>query len=114
MNTEEAEDFLTSLHGIGAKTSKCILMYSDGRKVLPVDTHCLRIGARLGWLGSDSRKRSRKQMQAIEDAVPAGLRKMLHIRLVQHGRKTCTLKSPDCRTCVLNDLCEDAYHEEAL
>jgi endonuclease III len=112
MDTKEAEGFLMSLHGIGVKMAKCVLMYSAGREVFPVDTHCLRVGARLGWLSSASRKRSRKHMQSIEDAVPAELRKVLHVRLVQHGRRMCTMNSPACHACVLNDLCEYAQQEE--
>lgn len=112
MDTKEAEEFLMSLHGIGVKTAKCILMYSVGREVFPVDTHCLRVGVRLGWLSSASRKRSHRHMQSIEDAVPAGLRKVLHVRLVQHGRRACTLNSPACHVCVLNDLCEYVRQNE--
>ena len=43
-----AQRYLTSLPGVGVKTAKCVMMYSLGRQVLPVDTHTARIATRLG------------------------------------------------------------------
>ena len=48
MRDREAEDYLVSLPGVQRKTAKCVLMYSLGRLVLPVDTHVLRVARRLG------------------------------------------------------------------
>lgn len=50
MDTPTAEAYLTSLPGVGVKTAKCVLMYSLGRLVLPVDTHIHRAAVRLGLL----------------------------------------------------------------
>ena len=43
MGDKVAEDFLLSLPGVGKKTARCVLMYSLGRQVFPVNTHCCRL-----------------------------------------------------------------------
>jgi len=48
--TEQAEDYLTALPGVGVKTARCVLMYAFHRDVFPSDVNCLRIMERLGWL----------------------------------------------------------------
>ena len=45
---EEVEHFLTSLPGIAIKSARCVMMYSLGRQVLPVDTHLRRLAERWG------------------------------------------------------------------
>lgn len=101
--TTEAEAYLLSLPGVGTKTARCVLMYSLGRPVLPVDTHVWRISTRLGWLRGGKHPddwRSRK----LEEAIPARLRHSLHVTLVAHGRAVCRAR-PACDMCLLADLC---------
>ena len=55
---ERVEQFLCSLPEIGPKSARCVMMYSLGRYVLPVDTHVARIFRRMGLfsiLGVDLR-----------------------------------------------------------
>jgi endonuclease III len=52
LSDDEAMDYLLSLPGVGVKTAKCVLMYSLGRAVLPIDIHVLRVAKRLGWCRS--------------------------------------------------------------
>jgi len=106
MDTREAEDFLLEFYGVGPKTAKCVLMYSLDRLVFPVDTHCVRVGNRLGWLDTEARRFTKAQMHRIEERVPGDLRKSLHIRLVQHGRVVCVAGKPRCAECPLTDLCD--------
>lgn len=105
METDEAEEFLLDLHGVGPKTAKCILLYSLDREVFPIDTHCVRVMNRLGWLDTEARRFTKAQMNRIEERVPPHLRKTLHVRLVQHGRSTCTNTNPRCEQCPVKDLC---------
>ena len=37
-DNDAVQRYLTSLPGVGVKTAKCVMMYSLGRQVLPVDT----------------------------------------------------------------------------
>jgi endonuclease III len=106
MRTKKAEEFLLDLHGVGPKTAKCVLMYSLDRPVFPVDTHCVRVANRLGWLNTTARRYTKSQMDRIQERVPSELRKMLHVRLVQHGRSICTDRDPTCEDCSLSEFCD--------
>ncbi|MDY6892260.1 MAG: endonuclease III, partial [Chloroflexota bacterium] len=44
----EAKAWLQSLPGVGPKTASCVLLFSLGKPVLPVDTHVQRVAKRLG------------------------------------------------------------------
>lgn len=99
----EVEKFLLSLEGVGPKAARCVMMYSMNREVFPVDSHCLRVLSRLGFVPSCvDRKAAHNFMQPL---VPPGLRFTLHVNLVHHGRATCTPSAPDCSSCPLIDLC---------
>ena len=48
LSVEEASAYLRSLKGVGFKTAACVLLFSFGRPVMPVDTHIFRVSKRLG------------------------------------------------------------------
>lgn len=99
----EALEFLVSLPGVGTKSAKCVLMYSLGRDVLPVDVHVLRVAKRLGLLEMDvTWARADKALEAI---VPADLKYDAHVQFVIHGRDVCKSRGARCDDCVLLDLC---------
>lgn len=103
MSDADAEDYLTSLPGVGEKTAKCVLMYSLDRQVLPVDTHVRRVSTRLGLLergASDGRAHRR-----LAAAVPPPLRYGFHVNAVSHGRAVCFKRTPACRACVIGRWC---------
>jgi len=50
MPPDEALAWLKRLPGVGPKTAACVLLFSFGKPVFPVDTHIFRISKRLGWL----------------------------------------------------------------
>ncbi len=104
MDTEEAESFLTSLPGVGAKTARCVLMYSLEREVFPVDTHVGRVLSRIGII---PRQRLTETAQdAIQAIIPLALRYKLHVNLVAHGRAVCRSRKPLCPACVVNESCD--------
>lgn len=98
----EAEEFLSSLPGIGPKSARCVLAYALERATFAVDTHVHRIFTRLGLVASNGRKRDHDPFQ---DAVPPRIRKRLHINLVHHGRAVCRTSSTRCGDCVLVSFC---------
>lgn len=117
MTTEQAEEYLCSLPGVGRRAARCVLLYALDRPVFPADLHCLRIMNRLGWI--DCRGISPRQVVEnvqrgdriaayIADTAQAGVppesRHSLHVLLVQHGQTICRLR-PNCDECVLNKLC---------
>lgn len=104
MNVEEQEDYLTSQPGVGKKIARCVLMYSFGRPVFPVDRHCWRIAKRLGWV-SGGDWCSDSQMDHLQDIIPPFVRFSLHVNMVSHGRAVCTSRLPSCSSCRIRDLC---------
>ncbi len=100
----EVEAFLTTLPGIAVKSAKCVMMYSLGREVLPVDTHLRRLAERLGWVPPGLSER--RIHRALEALVPSGLRFALHVNAIWHGRSICRAIRPRCDACVLREGCE--------
>ncbi len=102
MSQDEAEAFLLRLPGVGLKSARCIMMYSLGFHVLPVDTHVARIAYRLGWV---SKAGSRRLHTLLAEMVPPELRFEFHVYCVQHGGIVCRGQYPKCDSCCLRDLC---------
>jgi endonuclease-3 len=100
----EAREFLTSLPGVGPKTASVVLMFADGRKVLPVDTHVLRTSRRLGLI--DAKIGADKAQDELEALFPPPKRPRTHLNLVHLGREICHARSPRCEICPLNPVCD--------
>ena len=109
MSTGEAENFLTSLSGVGLKTARCVLMYSLHRDVFPVDTHVRRILSRLGIIRFE--RLSDGVQNSIEERIPSEIRYKLHVNLVAHGRAVCRARNPLCNSCVISDVCKYYAHK---
>lgn len=103
MSDRDAEAFLLSLPGVGPKAARCVMMYSLGRELFPVDSHCRRIMDRLGYLPAGVDRK--KAHDVLQDFVPPPIRASLHINLVHHGRTICSPGAPRCDICPLRDLC---------
>jgi endonuclease III len=99
---EEVERILLALPGIGAKSARCIMMYSLGFKVLPVDVHVARVSQRLGLV---PRVTHSKLHGLLERIVPPDFRYAFHVYCVQHGRRVCRGQYPQCGRCCLADIC---------
>lgn len=106
---ERLEAFLCSLPEISRKSAFCIMMYSFGRAVFPVDTHVGRVLARIGpyaGLGLDLAGLDHKELQAVlADLIPPNIRYSLHVNLVEHGREVCKAPTPDCQRCEFRGFC---------
>ena len=101
-NDDRALKYLTSLPGIGLKSAKCVMMYSLGRQVLPVDTHTARVAYRLGLVQSNDHVLVDRELSVV---VPPVLRFDFHVNSVVHGRVVCRATRPKCDECTLNSLC---------
>jgi endonuclease-3 len=103
MPTDEIQAFLHSFHGVGPKTAACVLMFSLGRPVLPVDTHVFRVSHRLGLVPEKiGEARAHDALQAqVPDARVYGF----HVHLIRHGRRVCVARGPRCGACVLSERC---------
>ena len=99
----DAEAWLLKLPGVGMKTARCVLLFSLGMPALPVDTHILRVSKRLGLI--DNRASLEKAHHWLGDIVPPEAVYHFHVLLIEHGRKVCRARYPDCPNCVLKKLC---------
>lgn len=95
-------DELVALPGVGRKTANVILGNAFGVPGLTVDTHFLRLMRRLGITTSTNAVTVEKQVMPLLD--PAEWTMFSH-RLIFHGRRVCTARSPHCEECVLADIC---------
>ncbi len=107
----DAKSWLTSLNGVGPKTAACVLMFSFGLPVIPVDTHVHRVSRRLGLVGAKTGADAAHEKLAA--LVPAERAYGFHINLIRHGRETCKAPVPRCQTCALTSVC-DYYREHYL
>ncbi|MCX5668172.1 MAG: endonuclease III [Candidatus Omnitrophica bacterium] len=126
MGTGEAISYLKSLKGVGPKTAACVLLFSFGKPVMPVDTHIYRVAKRLGLIGPKvsieeahvflttmfykelvpRRGLLRKPCSGSSpDSITAGFIYSFHLGIIEHGRKTCKAQNPRCGVCLLYSLC---------
>ena len=63
LTVPEAQQYLTSLPGVGRKTAACVLLFAFGMRDVPVDTHVSRVGTRLGLF------RPRAPFEEMHDAM---------------------------------------------
>lgn len=103
LNDKEIYEELLQYKGVGLKTISCVLAFSLGRDVFPVDTHVHRIANRLGIANA---KTPDKTFQQLKDLIPAGKKFLFHTLLIRFGRKICRAGNPFCNRCVLYELCE--------
>jgi endonuclease-3 len=102
----EAREYLSSLPGVGPKTTAVVLVFSLGRATIPVDTHVHRVTKRLGLV--PQRSSAERAHEILEELVPASLKLELHVGLIRLGREICKAGRPRCEACPLADLCPAA------
>ena len=99
-NTREE---LESLPGVGRKTANVVLNTAFGEPTMAVDTHIFRVANRTGLAKG-------KNPLAVEKALLKNIEpeflKDAHHWLILHGRYVCTARSPRCKTCIIQDLCD--------
>ncbi|MBI5547945.1 MAG: endonuclease III [Deltaproteobacteria bacterium] len=93
---------LALLPGIGNKSAGVISMHLSEERALPVDTHVARLAFRLGFSTAERPDEIEKDLRAL---LPPALWKAAHHRLIWHGRRFCTARSPRCLECPVRSLC---------
>lgn len=98
------EKVLTSISGVGKKTSNVVRSNLFNHPAIAVDTHVSRVSKRLN-LAKD-----KDDVLTIEKKLmkqfPKELWSRLHHQLVLFGRYNCTAKSPKCFDCKLSIYCK--------
>jgi len=103
-----AREELLSLWGIGPETADSILLYAFDVPVFVIDAYTVRIFSRMSGEKSDSGTFSYERLQMIcENSLrrDTELYREYHALLVAHGKRTCSLRNPECPTCPLRDCC---------
>jgi endonuclease III len=98
----EVFEYLTSLNGVSDKVARCVMMYTLGFEVLPVDAHVHRVAHRLGWTNQERPENSHEELEAL---VPPNLRYAFHVDCVAHSRALCRAAQPICEPCSLKAYC---------
>lgn len=98
-------DDLTSLGGVGRKTANVVRSVAFDAPGLPVDTHVKRLSRRLGLTEQTDPVKIEFDLMALFPEEEWG---DLSLRLIQHGRRVCDARRPDCAGCVLNEVCPSA------
>jgi len=93
---------LEALPGVGRKTANVVLGELFHQPTLAVDTHVLRVSARLGLHGENAPEKAEREMMKLlcEGDLPR-----LHHWLVLHGRYVCKAQRPLCDLCELRSFC---------
>jgi endonuclease III len=96
---------LVALPGVGRKTANVVLSNAFGLPGLAVDTHVLRVGARLGLLKAKDAVKAEAELCA---QLPPPLWGQFSHWLIWHGRRVCRARQPLCGACSLKRLCPSA------
>lgn len=99
----DAKAWLCTLPGVGPKTAACVLCFSLGMPVLPVDTHVYRVAKRLALIGPKATADQAHEL--LETRLKPESIYPFHMNLIQHGRQICKARTPCCGACVLVDSC---------
>jgi endonuclease-3 len=95
---------LTRMKGVGTKTAACVLLFSLGRDVFPVDTHVHRICGRLGL--APAARTPDETFRIMRRNIPKGRGYSFHTNLIRFGRRVCRSTNPLCGVCPLYEECE--------
>jgi len=100
-------DELTNLKGVARKTANVVLGNAFSIiEGIAVDTHVWRLSHRLGL--SDEKNRDKIERDLIE-VFPREKWHAVNYLLIEHGRRICDAKKPNCGTCILSELCPSAF-----
>lgn len=95
---------LTSLYGIGRKSSNIILQECYNKiEGIAVDTHVSRTSKRIGF--TKESVPLKQEQELLKKVDKKYFNKLNHI-LVFHGRAICVARKPKCNICPIQDRCK--------
>jgi len=98
------EKVLTSIPGVGRKTSNVVRSNLFNYPAIAVDTHVSRVSKRLNLANE------KDEVETIEKKLmkkfPKDIWAKLHHQLVLFGRYNCTARNPNCINCELKEICK--------
>jgi len=96
---------LLELPGVGRKTASVFLNTLTGANYIAVDTHVERLSRRLGFSQGKNPLEIENDLKII---IPKEYQNRISNWLVLHGRYVCKAKKPDCKNCIISDLCQSS------
>tara|TARA_Y100000590_G_scaffold461265_1_gene622437 strand:+ start:2529 stop:3161 length:633 start_codon:yes stop_codon:yes gene_type:complete len=93
---------LEQLPGVGRKTANVVLNIVFNEPTIAVDTHIFRLSNRTGLAPGKS---PLKVEENLLNNVPNIWKKNAHHWLILHGRYVCKARHPNCKECIIIDLC---------
>jgi endonuclease-3 len=95
------EELLT-LPGVARKTANVVLGNAFGVPGFTVDTHLGRLSRRMGLTRHKDPNKVERDLMAL---LPGADWTMFSHRMIQHGRRVCGSRQPECRRCVIRETC---------
>ena len=99
----EVRAYLTSLPGVGPKTSAIVECFDLDMPGFPVDTHITRLSKRFGWAAE--KLPPDKIQEILEAELPRERFRGGHLNFLEHGRGVCGARNPRCGECTLIRWC---------
>ncbi|HYO16779.1 MAG TPA: endonuclease III [Thermoanaerobaculia bacterium] len=97
---------LRRLPGVGRKTANVVLGNAFGMNDgIVVDTHVQRLSRRLYLTAETDPEKIERDLIPL---IPREDWTLWSHLLIDHGRKVCKARRPECGACVVNDLCPSA------
>lgn len=98
-------ELLTKFPGVGRKTANVFLSEFYNDAFIAVDTHVERVSKRLGlaYKKDDVLTIEKKLMRKFKKDTWA----KRHLQLVLFGRYYCKAIKPECKNCLLKDICKE-------
>ena len=99
----EVRAYLTSLPGVGPKTSAIVECFDLDLPGFPVDTHITRLSKRFGWAAE--KLPPDKNQEILEAELPKERFRGGHLNFLEHGRGICNARKPRCGECTMIRWC---------
>jgi endonuclease-3 len=96
-------DVFATVKGIGRKSANMIVGLVYNKPAIIVDTHMIRVTARIGLTDHKDPEKIEADMKKI---LPQSLWTAFSLLVVLHGRYKCKAKKPECLKCLLRDYCD--------
>ncbi len=98
-------DALLRFPGVGRKIANLLRGDIYHLPAVVADTHCIRIGGRLGFYPESLKDPHKVEAILSEILAPEEQSDFCH-RIVWFGREVCTARAPRCADCPLKTLCK--------
>lgn len=96
-------EYLEALPGVGRKTANVVLNTAFGHPTMAVDTHIFRVSKRTKIAHGKDVLQIEKSLLRL---IPKDYLMDAHHWLILHGRYICKARNPNCKECIIEDLCE--------